>query len=258
MARQAQVRAADVADVWQRFKESQDPKLREELILRYASLVKYVAGRIAVGLPRTVDFDDLLSYGIFGLIDAVEKFDPRREVKFETYAIARIRGAILDGLRSTDWIPRSVRQKARKLEETVAALEGRLGRAATDQEVADALHISLEEYHQLLSDVQATTVLSLEEGWSQQNEEDGLRVRETVADPTSEDPEERLAHQELLDELAQALARLPERERLVITLYYYEGLTLKEIGKVLGVSESRISQIHTKAVIRLRAHLSSV
>lgn len=256
MARQAQVRAVDVAEVWQTFKRNQDPELREQLILRYASLVKYVAGRIAVGLPRTVEFDDLLSYGVFGLIDAVEKFDPQREVKFETYAIARIRGAILDGLRSTDWIPRSVRQKARKLEETVAALESRLGRAATDAEVAEALQLSVDEYHQLLSDVQATTVLSLEEAWSQQGEEDGLRVRETVADPTSEDPEERLTHREMLDELVQALDLLPERERLVITLYYYEGLTLKEIGKVLGVSESRISQIHTKAVIRLRAHLT--
>lgn len=256
MARQLPARAVDTAEVWQSFKRSHDPELREQLILRYASLVKYVAGRIAVGLPRTVEFDDLLSWGVFGLIDAVEKFDPQREVKFETYAIARIRGAILDGLRATDWIPRSVRQKARKLEETIAALERRLGRAATDAEVAEALGVSVEEYHQLLTDVQATTVLSLEEAWSQQNEEDGLRVRETVADPTSNDPEEQLAQREMLDELVQALDRLPERERLVITLYYYEGLTLKEIGKVLGVSESRISQIHTKAVLRLRAHLT--
>lgn len=256
MGQQAEARAVGVSELWRAFKATGDQEAREQLILRYASLVKYVAGRIAVGLPRSVDFDDLLSYGVFGLIDAVEKFDPRREVKFETYAIARIRGAILDGLRSTDWIPRSVRQKARELEETVAALEARLGRAASDAEVAGALHLSMDEYHQLLSDIQATTILSLEEAWSQQGEEDGLRVRETVADPSSEDPEERLANREMLDELVQALDLLPERERLVISLYYYEGLTLKEIGKVLGVSESRISQIHTKAVIRLRAHLS--
>ncbi|BAS27521.1 RNA polymerase sigma factor WhiG [Limnochorda pilosa] len=256
MARQVEARAFGESELWQAFKQTRDPEVRERLILRYASLVKYVAGRIAIGLPRSVDFDDLLSYGIFGLIDAVEKFDPQREVKFETYAIARIRGAILDGLRSTDWIPRSVRQKARELEETVAALESRLGRAAGDAEIAAALHLSMDEYHQLLSDIQATTVLSLEEAWSQQGEEEGLRVRETVADPTSEDPEERIANREMKAELVEALDRLPERERLVITLYYYEGLTLKEIGRVLGVSESRISQIHTKAVVRLRAHLS--
>lgn len=247
---------AEMEAVWRCFKESGDPAARESLILAYAALVKFVAGRVAIALPPHIDMDDLISYGIFGLVDAIEKFDFARGVKFETYALPRVKGAIIDGLRATDWAPRSVRHKARELEQAVGALEARLGRAATDHEVCSELGLSPADYHQLLVDVRAATLTSLDEFWVGDPDEEGnIPFLSMVRDETSEDPETVVEQQELHSLLASSLMAIPERERLVLTLYYYEGLTLKEIGQVLGVTESRISQIHTQAILRLRSRI---
>lgn len=243
--------------LWQEYHQKKTSAAREVLILEYAPLVKYVAGRVAIGLPSNVEYDDLVSYGIFGLMDAIEKYDHLRGIKFETYAIARIRGAILDGLRSNDWVPRSVRQKAKELERTCLELENRLGRYATDQEVAEALHISIDEFYQLLSEVSCTTLSSLDEIWLTRNpEDDSVRVLDLVENESSINPENQVEIEELREALTKAIDALSERERMVITLYYYEGLTLKEIGEILSISESRVSQIHTKAIFRLQGRLT--
>lgn len=243
--------------LWHEYHQKNTSAAREALILEYAPLVKYVAGRVAIGLPSNVEYDDLVSCGIFGLMDAIEKFDHLRGIKFETYAIARIRGAILDGLRSNDWVPRSVRQKAKELERTCLELENRLGRYATDQEVAEALHISMDEFYQLLSEVSCTTLSSLDEIWLTRNpEDDSVRVLDLVENESSIDPENQVEIEELREALTKAIDALSERERMVITLYYYEGLTLKEIGEILSISESRVSQIHTKAIFRLQGRLT--
>ncbi|MGE5604914.1 MAG: RNA polymerase sigma factor WhiG [Bacteroidota bacterium] len=243
--------------LWRDYLISKSPATREAIILKYAPLVKYVAGRVAIGLPSNVEFDDLVSFGVFGLMDAIEKFDLSRGIKFETYAIARIRGAILDGLRSNDWVPRSVRQKARELERVCAELENRLGRSATDQEISDAMSISIQDFYQLLSEVSCTTLSSLDELWMvHSNEDDSVRVLDLVKNNESEDPLHQVEIEEVKATLANAIESLPERERMVIALYYYEGLTLKEIGEIMEISESRVSQIHTKAIFRLRGRLN--
>ncbi len=243
--------------LWQNYLTTKSPATREAIILRYAPLVKYVAGRVAIGLPSNVEFDDLVSFGVFGLMDAIEKFDPLRGIKFETYAIARIRGAILDGLRSNDWVPRSVRQKSRELERICADLENRLGRSATDQEISEAMGISIQDFYELLSEVSCTTLSSLDELWLvHSNDDDTVRVLDLVRNNDSEDPLHQVEMEEIKTTLATAIDCLPERERMVIALYYYEGLTLKEIGEIMEISESRVSQIHTKAIFRLRGRLN--
>jgi RNA polymerase sigma factor for flagellar operon FliA len=243
--------------LWHDYLTSKSPASREEIILKYAPLVKYVAGRVAIGLPSNVEFDDLVSYGVFGLMDAIEKFDPARGIKFETYAIARIRGAILDGLRSNDWVPRSVRQKAKELEKICVMLENRLGRSATDQEISEAMNLNLNDFYDLLSEVSCTTLSSLDELWMvNSNEEDSVRVLDLVRNDESEDPLQHVEIEEIKTTLAATIDYLPERERMVIALYYYEGLTLKEIGEIMEISESRVSQIHTKAIFRLRGRLN--
>jgi len=247
----------DRSGLWERYKVHQELEAREFLILEYAGLVKYVAGRMAISLPPNVAQDDLISYGIFGLIDAIEKFDLERNIKFETYAIARIRGAIWDGLRSMDWVPYSIRQKARELEQTYAKLEHHLGRAATDDEICEALNISKQQFGQLLSETSFSSFLSLDDLWK--IDKDGgnsVRIIDTIKDQNAPDPVTMVMFEEQKRILTDAINKLPEREKLVIALYYYEGLTLKEIGKVLGVTESRISQMHTKAILRLRGRLS--
>lgn len=244
--------------LWKRYKKTRSPELRERLILEYAPLVKHVAGRLAVMLPPHVEFDDLVSYGMFGLVEAVERYDFERGVKFETYAAARIRGAIIDGLRSADWVPRSVRQKARALEKELIRLESRLGRAASDDEIAQALGMTVQEYDRLLAELSGASLVSLDEVWvADPEEESQLRLLETVSNESAASPEDSLEEKELERLLAEAIDRLPERERLVVALYYHEGLTLKEIGRVLGVTESRVCQIHTKAILRLRAYLGA-
>lgn len=250
---------AALRSLWEKFKATGDPSTRERLILHYSPLVKYVAGRVGVGLPPNIEQADLVSYGIFGLIDAIEKFDITRAIKFETYAISRIRGAIIDELRAIDWIPRSVRYKAREVERAYAALEGELHRTPTEPEVAERLGMTLDELHQVFSQVSYVNVVALDELLTVGGEKgDKLSLVDTLEDTKAEDPVAAFETEETKFLLARAINQLPEREKIVVTLYYYEGLTLAEIGRVLGVTESRICQMHTKAVLQLRAKMSEV
>lgn len=247
-----------VQTLWKKFKEERSMEAREELILNYSPLVKYVAGRVSSNLPSNLDQGDLVSYGIFGLIDAVEKFDHLRGIKFETYAISRIRGAIIDELRALDWVPRSLRQRAKDVERAYMDLENKYKRIPTDEEVAKALNITIKEFGDLLSNLSHSSLLALEELWSVGGEKDEkVSLMETLVDTSGPDPSKTFEIDELKQTLAKSIEKLPEREKTVIALYYYDGLTFKEIGKILGVTESRISQLHTKAVLRLRARLKA-
>ncbi|MCA1824894.1 MAG: RNA polymerase sigma factor WhiG [Mycobacteriales bacterium] len=246
-----------IAQLWRDFKASGDRELRERLILHYSPLVKYVAGRVGVGLPPNIEQSDLVSYGIFGLIDAIEKFDLDRAIKFETYAISRIKGAIIDELRAIDWIPRSVRYKAREVEKAYAALESRLHRTPTENEVAAELGIELDDLHTIFSQVSFVNVVALDELLNVGGERgDKMSLVDTLEDTRAEDPVQAFESEETKFLLAKSINTLPEREKIVVTLYYYEGLTLAEIGQVLGVTESRICQMHTKAVLQLRGKLA--
>ncbi|HEV7627856.1 MAG TPA: RNA polymerase sigma factor WhiG [Streptomyces sp.] len=245
--------------LWRSYKATGDEGLREQLILHYSPLVKYVAGRVSVGLPSNVEQADFVSSGVFGLIDAIEKFDPERSIKFETYAITRIRGAMIDELRALDWIPRSVRQKARAVERAYASLEATLRRSPSDVEVAAEMGIPLEELHGVFSQLSLANVVALEELLHVGGEGgDRLSLMDTLEDTAADNPVEVAEGRELRRLLARAINTLPDREKTVVTLYYYEGLTLAEIGQVLGVTESRVSQIHTKSVLQLRAKLADV
>ena len=246
----------DTAALWQEFRKSGDRGLRDRLILTYAPLVKFVAGRLGSGLPAHVDEGDLVSYGLLGLIGAIERFDPEREIKFETYAIARIKGAIIDELRSIDWVPRSVRAKARAVERAYSKLENELRRTPDDKEVAAELGMTESELDNVLSQVSFTGLVALDELLSAggSDRSGSSTVMDTIADG-AHDPVEAFEVDEMKHLLADAINRMPDRERLVLTLYYYEGLTLAEIGSVLGVTESRVCQIHTKAILQLRGRL---
>ena len=244
--------------LWQEYRQTRDRALRDRLILTYAPLVKFVAGRLGATLPSHVDEQDLVSYGLLGLIGAIERFDPDREIKFETYAIARIKGAIIDELRSLDWVPRSVRTRAREIERAIAELERTLMRAPTDIEIATKVGITGEELEDSLTEISRTSIAALDELWSPSGSGDQISLIDTIEDQSGPNPEVSLEQTELKEALGEAISRLPEREKLVVTLYYYEELTLREIGEVLGVTESRVSQLHTKAVLRLKARLSGV
>jgi RNA polymerase sigma factor FliA len=242
--------------LWVEYRRTKDKQLRDRLILTYAPLVKYVAGRLGSGLPAHVDDDDLVSYGLLGLIGAIERFDPDREIKFETYALGRIKGAIIDELRSLDWVPRSVRARAREIERAIAELESKLGRAPTDEEISAKLGVSEEDFAEDLMEISRTSIAALDELWTVSAGGDQVALIDTIEDPAGPSPTTALDATELREAMADAIARLPEREKLVVTLYYYEELTLREIGEVLGVTESRVSQLHTKAILRLKARLS--
>jgi RNA polymerase sigma factor for flagellar operon FliA len=246
----------DLPTLWQRYTETKDDDAREQLILNYSPLVKFVAGRIATKLPSTVENADLISYGIFGLIDAIEKYEPERGFKFETYAISRIRGAIIDELRSLDWVPRSVRARARDIENAIMTLESRLNRTPDDAEVAAEMGITLKELQDSYTKLAYTSVVSFDEIWSPNADRDDKNtLASVIKDDSAPDPVTAFESEEIKEILADAIEHLSERERTVVALYYYEGLQLKEIGQVLGVTESRASQLHTKAVLRLRARL---
>jgi len=242
-------------DLWHRCFAEEDQQARQELVEKYVKVVKYVAGRMAIGLPHYVEFNDLLSAGLLGLIQAIDNFDYHRGIKFETYAIPRIRGSILDELRSQDWFPRSLRRKAKLLEEAYACLEVRLGRPATDQEVARELKIDVRDLDDLLGEVAVASIMSLDADSSTEENDQSTSLGDYLADPRSGDVEKMLAEQEMRELIAQRLTELPEKEQLVLVLYYYEELTLKEIGEILDVTESRVCQIHTKAILRLKGKI---
>lgn len=251
-----ELKQTEIELLWLELKNEQSIEARDKLILHYSPLVKYVAGRVSANLPQNIESGDLVSYGIFGLIDAIEKFDLARKIKFETYAMSRIKGAIIDELRSLDWVPRSVRHKSKELENAYIELENKFKRVPTDEEVAEALNITIKDLHDLLTKISYTSVVALEELWTVgSDKDDTVSLIDTVKDKTGADPSEIFEISETKEILAEAIERLPEREKIVIALYYYEGLTLREIGEVLGVTESRVSQLHTKAIIRLKAKL---
>jgi RNA polymerase sigma factor for flagellar operon FliA len=258
--------AADFSDLptkdsveaaWTEYKESDSSEARDKLILNYSPLVKYVAGRVAVGLPANIEQADLISYGIFGLIDAIDKYDQSRNIKFETYAISRIRGAIIDELRAIDWVPRSVRFKAREVEKAYTSLENKLKRPPSDAEIAEEMGISVDDLTNIYTQLSTVSLVALDELMSVEGERgDRLSMMETLEDTKTASPMEAFETEEMKQILGDAINRLPEREKIVITLYYYEGLTLAEIGTVLGVTESRICQMHTKAVLALRGKIA--
>lgn len=247
----------DLNSLWVQYKEECQQGARDELIVHYAPLVKYVANRLAINLSTVVEVDELYSYGIEGLIDAIEKFDYKRNIKFETYANLRIRGSMIDGLRAMDWIPVSVRQKSKELEKAYARLEAELGRPVTDQEICAELKLNMDEFAQLMRETATTSILSLDDFLDGEDSGDKRkRIIDMLEDDKTVSAQEIVELSEVKDLLASTIGKLPDKERTVVNLYYYEGLTLKEIGAVLKLSESRISQLHTKAILRLRGGLS--
>jgi len=247
------MKTVDTDKLWSEYQKKPTQEIREQLILAYAQLVKLVAGRLSMYLGHNVEYDDLVSYGIFGLIDAIDKFDMTKNVKFETYASLRIRGAILDQIRKMDWIPRTVRQRQRKIDEAIKQVELRTGKTATDEEIALELGVTGDELVSWQSQLKVTNVVSLSE-FEEQGQEP---VIETVNKNRFSQPEEVVEQQELKQVLIESLELLTEKERRVIELYYYEELTLKEISLVLEVSESRVSQLHTKALLKMRKKMGA-
>ncbi|GHV42067.1 RNA polymerase sigma factor WhiG [Spirochaetia bacterium] len=244
--------------LWQQYRINRDPKIREAFIKQYAPLVKYVAGKVAVGMPHNVEFDDLVGFGVFGLLDAIDKFDPDKNVKFKTYAVTRIRGAIFDELRSIDWVPRSVRQKTREVEEAIGSLEAQLGRTATDQEIASSMGMNEDEFLKTMMKISGTSVLSLNDVWFSGDENDKVSIGDSIESPSSLNPDVIVEKDEIRRVIVEAINDLPDKEKKILVLYYYEDLTLKEIGQVLEVTESRVSQLHTKAILRLRSKLTNI
>lgn len=238
-------------ELWKQYSDTKDPAIREKLIIEYSHLIKFVAGRLNIYFGSNVEYDDLVGFGVFGLIDAIDKFDVNKGVKFETYASLRIRGSIIDSIREMDWVPRSLRQKSKELEKVYWEIENELGHSATDKEVADKLGIPLDEFYKLLNDVNVSSMVSLEE-FLEQNYEIGVDVPSTNKEDR---PESYIEINELKEILGNAIEKLPDKEKTVISLYYFDELTLKEISAIMKVSESRISQLHTKSILRLRGKL---
>lgn len=241
----------NVENLWEKYALTKDPQIKEQLILNYSQLVKFVAGRVSMHFGSHVEYEDLVSYGIFGLIDAIDKFDYGKGVKFETYASLRIRGAIIDNIRKLDWVPRSLRHKSKQIDTVYAELENTLGREPTDFELSERLGISMDELHDTLKKANAASVISLDDYTDQNNE-----ANRSIANTSVEDsPEASYERKEVKELLIESINKLTDKEKTVVSLYYFEELTLKEISKVLGVSESRVSQIHSKAVLKLQAKL---
>jgi RNA polymerase sigma factor for flagellar operon FliA len=243
---------------WKHYQRHRDVDSRDAIVHKYLSLVSLVARKISSTLPSYVERGDLESVGFLGLLDAIDKFDPSRNIAFETYAKLRITGAIMDELRSMDWIPRSVRQKTKQIEKAYQDIAQRLGRPAQDREVAKELNISISQLNQLMSEISGTTLFSLEQIYYNDEGERSLNLMDRVDDANSADPLDTMEKSELKQTFVEAINQLPEKEKLVIALYYYECLTLKEIGMILGLTESRISQIHTKAILKLRSRLRTI
>ncbi len=252
---QEKYKNSDEKSLWKRYRKDSDRDIRDYLALKYSPLVKYVAGKVAIGMPQSVEFDDLVSYGSFGLLDAIEKFDPDRDIKFKTYAMTRIRGAIFDELRSIDWIPRSIRQKAKQVEETIAMLENKMGHTIEDEDIAKEMGLSMEDFQSLMTKISGTSIISLNDVWYLGDDNDEVSFMETLESSANLNPDTLIEKEEIKSVIVEAIKQLPDKEKKVIVLYYYEDLTLKEIGEVLEVTESRISQLHTKAIMRLRGKL---
>ena len=245
-------------ELWEQYKKNQSPEIREYFIVKYAPLTKYVAGKISNALPNHVEFEDIVGYGVFGLLDAIDKYDPDKGVQFNTYAVNRIRGAVYDELRSIDWVPRSIRQKTRQVEETVSDLEAKLGRSATNEEIAKSMGMTVTDYDDLLLKISNSSIISLTSARYQSDVSDSAAVGDTLEAPNAYNPDVIVEREEIKKIVIQAINELPEREKNVLIMYYYEDMTLKEIGKVLNVTESRVSQIHTSANIKLKAKLTNV
>jgi len=245
-------------ELWIEFKKTRSIQLRDAFIRQYMPLVKYVAGKVAIGMPVNVEFDDLVGFGQFGLLDAINKFDPEKNVKFKTYAVTRIRGAIFDELRQMDWVPRSIRQKSREIEDTIVELESKLGRTVSDEEVAAAMNMSLADFHHMMLKVSGTSILSLNDVWYSGEDSDRMSIGDSIESPASLNPDVIVEREEIKRVITEAIKELPEKEKMVLVLYYHEDLTFKEIGQVLQVSESRISQLHASANTRLRAKLTNI
>ena len=239
-------------DMWKQYQETGDPAIRESLIMEYSHLIKYIAGRLNMYFGSNVEYDDLVGFGVFGLIDAIDKFDINKGVKFETYASLRIRGSIIDSIRELDWVPRSLRQKNKELEKAYWEVENELGHSASDKDIAHKLGISLEDFYKLINEVNVSSMVSLED-FLEQNYE----ISTDVPNINNADrPDHEAELNELREILGDSIEKLPEKEKMVLSLYYYEELTLKEISAIMKVSESRISQLHTKAIMRLRGKLT--
>lgn len=238
--------------------ERTDPKIRAKVINEFAPLIKYIASRIAMRLPPHIDIHDLINAGVIGLIDAMEKFDATKNIKFKTYAEFRIRGAMLDELRSMDWVPRSVRQKARKIEDAYSRLESSLGRPANDEEIATELEVDMESFYRLLSETASVSLLSLDDLGEDNQDSSKRNLLEFIMQDEKDWPTHKMGLNEARDMVARAIQSLPEKERMVISLYYYDELTMKEIGYVLKFTESRVSQIHTKSILRLRSKMQKI
>ena len=243
--------------LWKEYKRTKSAAIRDRLVRQYMPLVKHVAGKVHPGMPASVEYDDLVSFGQFGLLDAIEKFDPDKNIKFKTYAVVRIRGSMLDELREMDWVPRSVRQKAREIEDTIVQLEAKLGRPASEQEIADDMNISLDDYHSLVMKVSGTSILSLNDVFYSNDENEHTSIGDTIEAPSAQNPDFIVERKDIHRLITNAINELPQNEKLVIVLYYHEDLTFKEIGKVLDVSESRVSQLHSTAILRLKGKLTN-
>jgi RNA polymerase sigma factor FliA len=234
-----------------------DPKVKDEIVIEYAPLIKYIAQKIAARLPSNIELDDLISCGVIGLMDAIQKFDPTRDNKFKTYAEFRVRGAILDELRAQDWVPRSIREKAKLVERAYAKLESNLGRPAIDEEMCKELNLTQEEFYDLLNKAKSVSLLNIDDSTTF-NRGDKKLMAGLMEDSRSNNPFSAVSYKDARDKIKEGIMSLPEKQRLVLSLYYYEDLNLKEIGQVLTVTESRVSQLHTQAIMKLRAKLKNV
>lgn len=239
------------------YRSTIDPKVKDEIVIEYAPLIKYIAQKIASRLPSNIELDDLISCGVIGLMDAIEKFDPSRDNKFKTYAEFRVRGAILDELRAQDWVPRSIREKAKMIERAYAKLESELGRPATDEEMCEELQVTQDEFHSLLNKAKSVSLLNIDDS-ATFNRGDKKLMAGLMDDNRQTNPFSAVSFKNSRDKIKEGIAALPEKQRLVLSLYYYEDLNLKEIGQVLDVTESRVSQLHTQAIMKLKVKLKSV
>jgi RNA polymerase sigma factor for flagellar operon FliA len=248
---------ANEEKLWFEYKKTKDQKIRDAFIEQYSPLVRYVAGKVAGNLPKSVEFEDLVSCGIFGLLDAIEKYDPTKNVKFKTYAHTRIKGAIFDELRSSDWVPRSVRTKIKEVEDAIGHLEAKAGRPATDREIAQYLKMDEAEFNRVMLKISGTTVLSLSDVWVSGDENDKMSIGDSIESPPALNPDVIVERNEIRKIVFDTIKQLPDKEKKIVVLYHYRDLTLKEIGQVLNITESRVSQLHSKALMRIRAKLSN-